>query len=177
MTLTALATAPGDAATDTAPWWGDPLVAGGFLVIGALIAFASNWYAKYRELQRADRARWDNDILEGCIKILDTIEVALWYGLPNDVTIVTELVANINRAAPQIEACSAIADKLSLIASEELSKNARNLAVGLGYLLQQARLDTPAARTEIVDMRNKYFKYERTAAFRELARKELRAKK
>lgn len=51
---------------DQAPWWGDPVVAGGFLlvggVLGGLISWLSSRASDRRRAKREDRVRWHQDI-------------------------------------------------------------------------------------------------------------------
>jgi hypothetical protein len=55
-------------AAETAPWWGVPVVAGTFLLVGGLlggaISFFSTWKADQRRAKREDRQRWDREILD-----------------------------------------------------------------------------------------------------------------
>ena len=59
------------AAAAESPWYGTPLIAGGFLIIGGLIATASSLLTKRQELQRADRALWDQEILDVSVQIIE----------------------------------------------------------------------------------------------------------
>ncbi|CAN7151616.1 hypothetical protein LJR044_002483 [Microbacterium foliorum] len=47
-----------------APWWGVPVVAGSFLLIGAALGFLFNWLLENRKQSRAEAIRWDSDIRE-----------------------------------------------------------------------------------------------------------------
>jgi len=46
------------AANTSAPWWGVPVIAGSFLVIGAALGFAFNWLLESRKAKREDKLRW-----------------------------------------------------------------------------------------------------------------------
>ena len=59
------------ATREAAPWWGTPLIAGGFLVIGAVVAFVSSYVVKKRELERLDQARWDTEILDTSVELIN----------------------------------------------------------------------------------------------------------
>lgn len=60
-----LAEVPATAAT-SAPWWGVPVIAGGFLLLGGAlggwISFASTRAADHRKSKREDAVRWYDDI-------------------------------------------------------------------------------------------------------------------
>jgi len=60
--------------TATAPWWYIAALAGVFTILGGLISFFSNYFVKDKELERADAARWDNQILDGCLLLLTLLE-------------------------------------------------------------------------------------------------------
>jgi hypothetical protein len=60
-TTTTTPTAP-DAVVDAAPWWGVPLVAGLFVLFGALIALLSAFLSDRRKLRREDQRQWDREI-------------------------------------------------------------------------------------------------------------------
>lgn len=61
------------AAASTAPWWGTPLLTGGFVLVAALIALASNHRLKNSELERQDRRQWDAEILRVWIEIFKLV--------------------------------------------------------------------------------------------------------
>lgn len=52
------------------PWWGDAVVAGGFLLIGALISLASAWFVDWRSSKRTLALRWDEHIREQAVEFL-----------------------------------------------------------------------------------------------------------
>jgi hypothetical protein len=71
-----LATSPSPApapTTTSAPWWGVPVVAGCFLLIGALIAFLSTAASDRRKLAREDRRQWDKEIRDAYIDIAGNV--------------------------------------------------------------------------------------------------------
>lgn len=45
-----------------APWWGVPVVAGVFLLLGGVLGFWSNWLLDGRKQKRSEYLRWDEDI-------------------------------------------------------------------------------------------------------------------
>src|SRR5579885_1893176 len=51
-----------DAVVQAAPWWGVPLLAGTFLLLGAVIAFVSTYFSDRRKLAREDQRQWDKEI-------------------------------------------------------------------------------------------------------------------
>lgn len=54
--------APTGGTISTSPWWGVPLIAGSFLIVGALIAFLSTYFSDKRKLSREDVRQWDKEI-------------------------------------------------------------------------------------------------------------------
>lgn len=48
--------------TTAAPWWGVPVVAGVFLLLGSVLGFWSNWLLEGRKQKRSEHLRWDEDI-------------------------------------------------------------------------------------------------------------------
>lgn len=59
------------AAASPAPWWGVPVIAGSFLILGGVFGFASNWLLENRKQARAEAIRWDGDIREYVAEIID----------------------------------------------------------------------------------------------------------
>ena len=58
------------ASQDTAPWWGTPLVAGGFTIIGAAVAF----WSERRKFTREETQRRNKQVRETCTKFSGVIE-------------------------------------------------------------------------------------------------------
>jgi hypothetical protein len=50
------------AAADAAPWWGIPVIAGCFLLVGATLAFLSTALSDRRKMKRDDLRQWDKDL-------------------------------------------------------------------------------------------------------------------
>lgn len=73
--------------TASAPWWGVPVIAGIFLLSGALIAFLSTAASDRRKLAREDRRQWDKEIRDAYVEISkhvnDVIEFR-WSHLSSD---------------------------------------------------------------------------------------------
>ncbi|MDN4647246.1 hypothetical protein [Curtobacterium sp. PsM8] len=62
--------AAGQAASPTAPWWGVPVVAGCFLIVGAVLGFFFN---RLQDKHRADREklqRWDQNVLDHTSRVV-----------------------------------------------------------------------------------------------------------
>lgn len=64
---------PKDSPTEPAPWWGVPVIAGGFLILGGLLAFTSTWLSDRRKLRREDRRQWDKVLLETYLRIVELL--------------------------------------------------------------------------------------------------------
>jgi hypothetical protein len=73
--------------TGSAPWWGVPVIAGTFLLAGALIAFLSTAASDRRKLAREDRRQWDKEIRDAYVEIAkhvnDVIEFR-WSSVVSD---------------------------------------------------------------------------------------------
>jgi hypothetical protein len=81
-----------------APWWGVPVVAGAFLIAGALLGFLFNRLQDDRRMKREDRLRWDDRILERSAKFVQSAEelnAAVIHMLGRDVP--EELVEKLDR--------------------------------------------------------------------------------
>jgi len=134
------------------PWWSSGL----FLIGGALIAFAATFLTKQRELSRADRARWDIDILDGTIRIIDTIE-AIHLDLMNH----RDLISPERFLAHEsdIREAQAVCKKFRLIASPTMGNLAREISAAMELGLHAARDDTAESpgklRSLVSEARNK----------------------
>jgi hypothetical protein len=51
------------AVADAAPWWGVPLIAGAFLIVGALMGFVNSLRSDRARFKREDARRWDAELL------------------------------------------------------------------------------------------------------------------
>jgi len=51
-----------EAAGGTDPWWGDPVIAGGFLLLGAGLGFLFNWFSERRAARAKTKTRWDEEL-------------------------------------------------------------------------------------------------------------------
>jgi hypothetical protein len=59
----------------SAPWWANPILAGIFVLGGALTAFVSTWFSDRRRLRREDLRQWDKEIREGYVRVSRSVEV------------------------------------------------------------------------------------------------------
>jgi hypothetical protein len=57
----------------SAPWWGVPVIAGCFLLTGALVAFLSTAASDHRKLAREDRRQWDKEIRDSYLEIAKNV--------------------------------------------------------------------------------------------------------
>jgi hypothetical protein len=64
-----IALAPAAPVPGSAPWWGVPVIAGGFLLAGAVIAFVAISLSDRRRLKREDRRLWDREIRDAYLEI------------------------------------------------------------------------------------------------------------
>lgn len=53
----------------SAPWWGAPLLAGLFLLIGSGLTLLVTWLRGRHEQQLTDKRRWDDLILDTCVEV------------------------------------------------------------------------------------------------------------
>ncbi|GAA1250152.1 hypothetical protein JOF42_002357 [Microbacterium phyllosphaerae] len=58
--------------SSSAPWWGAPVIAGSFLVLGAVLAFVFNLTQENRRTKRANVERWDQKILDHTSMVMTT---------------------------------------------------------------------------------------------------------
>jgi hypothetical protein len=56
--------------SEGAPWWGVPVVAGVFLVVGATLGFFFNWLLEGRRARREDQHKWDERLVDHATKAL-----------------------------------------------------------------------------------------------------------
>lgn len=61
------------------PWWGVSVVAGTFLLVGALIAFTSTALSDRRKLAREDRRQWDKEIRDAFVEISSHVDDIIEY--------------------------------------------------------------------------------------------------
>ncbi|MEV8215000.1 hypothetical protein [Leifsonia sp. NPDC077715] len=56
-----------------APWWGVPVIAGGFLLLGAVLGFVFNRLNEDRKAKQAAAIRWDSELREIGAEVLTTV--------------------------------------------------------------------------------------------------------
>lgn len=57
---------------DSAPWYGVPVIAGGFLILGAILGYFFNRANETRRMKREDKQRFDEKVLELSIDLVST---------------------------------------------------------------------------------------------------------
>ncbi|WIE74487.1 hypothetical protein [Curtobacterium sp. MCSS17_007] len=62
--------AVGQAAAPTAPWWGVPVVAGCFLIVGAILGFLFNRLQDKHRAKREKLERWDQNVLDHTSRVV-----------------------------------------------------------------------------------------------------------
>ncbi|WP_439692677.1 hypothetical protein ACRQ4B_17570 [Curtobacterium sp. SP.BCo] len=62
--------APAVVAAPAAPWWGVPVVAGFFLIVGAVLGFYFNRLRDKREADREKYQRWDQNVLNHTSRVI-----------------------------------------------------------------------------------------------------------
>ncbi|TFC63718.1 hypothetical protein E3O62_02505 [Cryobacterium sp. TMT2-15-1] len=53
-----------------APWWGVPIIAGSFLVIGAVLGYVSNSLQDTKKAKREQLRRWDQNVLDHTSRVI-----------------------------------------------------------------------------------------------------------
>lgn len=59
---------------DGVPWWGVPVIAGAFLIVGAALGFWFNWILEGRRARREDLRKWDDRILELTVDVAAKVD-------------------------------------------------------------------------------------------------------
>lgn len=75
MPLASVAAAEAQGAT--APWWGVPLIAGCFLIIGGALGFWFNWLLDGRRQRRSEAIRWDGDLRQYVAELVSIVETLI----------------------------------------------------------------------------------------------------
>lgn len=107
-----------------APWWGVPVVAGVFLLLGGLLGFWSNWLLEGRKQKRSEYLRWDEDIRKYASEIIALSQILSKERLSSDKFIkgarsgvIIKLVENFNGDIPdrvsEFETAEECIDRLS----------------------------------------------------------------
>ncbi len=58
----------------SAPWWGTPLIAGIFLILGAVLAFVFNSIQDSRKARREKQQRWDQNVLAHASEVITLLK-------------------------------------------------------------------------------------------------------
>lgn len=66
------------ALTDSAPWWGVPLIAGGFLLLGGVLGFLLNRVQDRARTRREDALRWHDDVRRHAAEMIDAALALSW---------------------------------------------------------------------------------------------------
>jgi hypothetical protein len=96
-------------ASVTAPWWGVPIIAGAFTVVGALIGQGSSYWLERRREHQRHRRRWDTELRDLSIQILEASDRLAGMDLTREkITIdtprqVIDLIKELLRAVAQLE--------------------------------------------------------------------------
>ncbi len=134
---------PFDAATtQDAPWYAVPLVAGGFLLIGALIAFLSGALTKRSEIRAADRRHWNDRILEACALIQET-GYEVYFEAREIEPDLERYREGLRPFRTKVEAANAKRWELEFIASDKLAAAASAIIAKTNALISG---ETPSAR-------------------------------
>lgn len=128
--------------TESAPWWGVPVVAGTFLIIGGVLGHQFNKRQEDRKAERALSERYMDQRLEHCSNLLEEAravkeklgEAGVW---PAEATPSSKVSEKVTVARDLIRgACKRAMSSYSsitLIAPETLRKPARSVVVGMMY--------------------------------------------
>jgi hypothetical protein len=150
-----------------APWWGTPLIAGGFLIIGALVAFVSNYVTKLRELQAAEIKRWDTEILAMSARLM-TISTLLDNAAVERAALPGGGLPLVDDFDAEVKECGYIDHRFSLVASADTTRATHSFVLSIVSCAHRSDLAT--VRETFQHMLNA------RAAFVDAVRAELRAK-
>lgn len=127
-------------ATESAPWWGVPVVAGVFLLIGAVVAHQFNNRQEDRKAERSLAERYMDQRLEYCSNLLDaarTVKDILGKGgtwpqvAPEFPHVSDEVKAARSRIQEACREAMSSYSSITLIAPETLRKPSRHVVVSL----------------------------------------------
>lgn len=57
-----------------APWWGGPVIAGCFLIIGGLLTYVFSFASESRKARREARERWHKELLDEACRLIDAAQ-------------------------------------------------------------------------------------------------------
>lgn len=121
---------PLHSAADVAPWWGVPLIAGAFLLTGALIAFISTTVSDRRKLAREDRRQWDREIRDSYIEISDQVDLIVGYRYRYMDESDESKRARYEAGAAALAIIRREVERLEIIGTDLVISRARDLVVG-----------------------------------------------
>ncbi len=92
------------------PWWGVPVVAGGFAIFGVLVSQFANYFIEHRK----DKRRLEADVRAACVRLL----------------VLTKQIEDAKTEDPATSALVVnLANELRLIAPSEIAKAAQSLSM------------------------------------------------
>lgn len=143
------------------------LIAGGFALVGALLGFLASLYTKRQELERADRVRWDNQILSDALEVIELTQVIRNHAFTDTRD---PLMAEIKESdeSKQMDRYRSINHRLSLIASNNVNTAAARLMSKTLDLGEQRKAEDIKTAREGLN--------EAVKAFRSAVRRELHAR-
>ena len=142
------------------------LLGGTFLVVGALIALLSSFITSFWQLRRADRARWDERILQSALAIKDVMDSVLSVKQFKDDKAITDRTSKFSEIEPTIKP---LIDELKLIASKKLSGASEDLLNQVFVVSFQSTAADLQVQLDVLTATHE--------KFQKAVRRELRAKK
>jgi hypothetical protein len=82
-------------AGSSAPWWGVPVVAGCFLIVGAVLGFLFNRLQDKQRAEREKHQRWDQNVLDHTSRIVLLSERFITEAHEHDLTVNTMAAAGV----------------------------------------------------------------------------------
>ncbi len=143
------------------------LVAGGFLIAGALIAFLSSLVTGRKDRDRADRVRWDDQILGDALEV---IKISEWIRSQSFVDVRDECPyhSKLIEQPKQLERYRDVNHRLQLIASKDVNTASAKLVSRAERLGEQRTAEDIKAARDALN--------EAVQGFRQAVRKELNAR-
>lgn len=88
---------PAAVASQAAPWWGVPVLAGGFLILGALLGFFFNRLHDDRRAKRERHERWDENLLNYASNVVTIVRQFIQDGMEYDMVVGTFAQASVRQ--------------------------------------------------------------------------------
>lgn len=85
----------GQAVTPSAPWWGVPVVAGCFLIVGAVLGFLFNRLQDKQRAEREKHQRWDQNVLDHTSRVVLLSERFITEAHDHDLSVNTMAAAGV----------------------------------------------------------------------------------